>query len=116
MLDNHEQAIAALYHNVDALTQSITNRTQRMERQGSPSHPHPPPVQAAVVAPTSPSDAYMCDPEPFDRDIDKCRGFLLQCRLVFSQHPRMFPSDAAKINYVIGLLQGRVLVWAQTHT
>lgn len=114
MLENHEQAIAPLYHNVDALTQSITNRMHGTA--GVAVSPPLPASAAAAVAPTSPSDAYMCDPEPFDGDIDKCRGFLLQCRLVFSQRSRMFPSDAAKINYVIGLLQGQVLVWAQTHT
>lgn len=59
------------------------------------------------------SISYACDPEPFQGDLDKCRGFLLQCRLIFSQRPNAFPSDEAKINYIIGLLRGTALVWAQ---
>lgn len=38
---------------------------------------------------------------------------MLLCWLVFSQHAAQFPSDQAKIYYIIGLLQGRALSWAQ---
>lgn len=33
--------------------------------------------------------------------------------MIFSQRPNAFPSDEAKINYIIGLLRGTALVWAQ---
>lgn len=32
---------------------------------------------------------------------------------MFSQRPLVFSSDAAKINYVIGLLRGKALAWEQ---
>lgn len=38
---------------------------------------------------------------------------MLQCRLVFSQRPLMFSSDAARIKYVNGLLRGKALAWVQ---
>lgn len=62
----------------------------------------------------SPRDCYACDPEPFEEDLDKCQGFLLQCRLFFFHSTRaFFTLEEVKINYIIGLLRGRALVWAQ---
>lgn len=51
-----------------------------------------------------PGDSYACDSEPFDGNLGQCRGFLLQCRVIFSQRLHLFASDEAKINYIIGLL------------
>lgn len=31
----------------------------------------------------------------------------------FSQRARLFPTDLSKINYIIGLLRGQALAWAQ---
>lgn len=64
----------------------------------------------ATGASLVPRESYTCDPDPFNGDLVKCQGFLLQCRLVFSQRPLVFASDEAKINYV---LQGRALAWVQ---
>ncbi|KAK2889879.1 hypothetical protein Q8A73_018179 [Channa argus] len=35
------------------------------------------------------------------------------CRLVFAQQPQTYASDAAKVAYVVGLLRGRALEWAE---
>lgn len=43
-------------------------------------------------------------------------GFLLQSRLVFRQTAQLFPSDFSKVSYPVGLLWGKVLVWAQVLT
>lgn len=43
----------------------------------------------------------------------ECRGFILQCRLVFTQRARVFVSDKVKINYIVKLLHGRALAWVQ---
>lgn len=37
----------------------------------------------------------------------------MQCKLVFAQHPRAFRSDQSRINYILGLLRGTALGWAQ---
>lgn len=58
-------------------------------------------------------DSHACDPEPYCGDLDKCRRFLLQCQLIFSQRASAFSSDEAKINYILGLLRGKALTWAQ---
>lgn len=64
---------------------------------------------AAAIASPTPRESYACNPELFDGDLAKCRGFLLQCGLVFSQRPHVF----SKMNYVIGLLRRKALACAQ---
>lgn len=68
---------------------------------------------AATVAHTIPGDSYVCDLEPFYGDHNHCRGFLLQCRLLFCQWLHLSSSNEAKINYIIGLLHGNALAWPQ---
>uniref|UniRef100_A0A8C6LVF1 Gypsy retrotransposon integrase-like protein 1 n=1 Tax=Nothobranchius furzeri TaxID=105023 RepID=A0A8C6LVF1_NOTFU len=50
---------------------------------------------------------------PFGGEFEDCRSFLLQCRLAFERSPAAFRSDSAKISYVVGLLRGRALRWAE---
>lgn len=104
-LSRHKQAIQILLDNMAALSREM--RRLANSRTSSPS--------AAATAGASPSrgDSHARDPEPFNGDLDKCRGFLLQCPLIFSQRLRAFLSDEAKINYILGLLRGRALTWAQ---
>ncbi len=59
------------------------------------------------------TDSHVSDPEPFDGDINKCWGYLLQCKLVFSQRPAVFPAEASRISYMLGLLSDRALSWAK---
>ncbi|KAL1256462.1 hypothetical protein QQF64_012007 [Cirrhinus molitorella] len=51
-------------------------------------------------------------PQHFSGDPSACDGFLTQCSLTFELQPSSFPSDRAKIAYVISLLSGKALVWA----
>lgn len=65
-------------------------------------------------APRSPSPgAYVCNPAPFRGNLDRCRGFLLQCRLVVQHCPGSYTTNAAKVSYLLGLLMGRALDWAK---
>uniref|UniRef100_A0A3Q2CNP6 DUF4939 domain-containing protein n=1 Tax=Cyprinodon variegatus TaxID=28743 RepID=A0A3Q2CNP6_CYPVA len=52
-------------------------------------------------------------PEHYSGEVGKCGGFLLQCSLVFCRSPQSFSNDASKISYLVGLLQGRALQWAE---
>lgn len=67
LLHKHKQLIAALYHDVAALTQRLEQRAPPLPSGGSAS---------TTAVPTS-IDSPMCDPEPFDAD--------LECHLIFSQ-------------------------------
>ncbi|KAK3559696.1 hypothetical protein QTP86_017675, partial [Hemibagrus guttatus] len=51
-------------------------------------------------------------PQRFSGDPSACDGFLTQCSLTFELQPSSFPSDRAKIAYVITLLSGKALSWA----
>lgn len=63
------------------------------------------------MMPSAALESQMCNSDLFDQDLERFCGFLLQCRLVFSQHACRFPSGTMKINYIIGLLQWRALEW-----
>lgn len=58
-------------------------------------------------------DLYACNPELFFGDLNRCCGYLPQCRLVFAQRSRSFASDEAKINYINGLLHVDMLSCVQ---
>jgi len=61
-------------------------------------------------------ESYAPDPEHFSGDAGKCQGFILQCSLVFHQRPRTFPTDQLRVCFVIRLLRGRALAWAEAVT
>uniref|UniRef100_A0A3Q2TF56 DUF4939 domain-containing protein n=1 Tax=Fundulus heteroclitus TaxID=8078 RepID=A0A3Q2TF56_FUNHE len=65
---------------------------------------HPSSSRGMVSTPT---------PEPFFGELNKSRGFLLQCSLVFNWSPQLFPDVAGRISYIVGLLRGRALSWAE---
>lgn len=105
-ISRHEQSIQIAHQSLAALARSVDTLVQRLNQAPS--------LGAAGDQETSvPASSYACDPDPYDGDLGKCRGFILQCRLVFSQRAHLFPSDRSKINYIIGRLRGRALAWAQ---
>ncbi|KAL6457430.1 hypothetical protein MHYP_G00343930 [Metynnis hypsauchen] len=72
------------------------------------------PVLASPLPPTDPTpirgDALVANPERYTGDPETCRGFLLQCSLVFE--PSRLPTERSKVAYMISLLTGRALAWA----
>uniref|UniRef100_A0A8C6LB05 Ty3 transposon capsid-like protein domain-containing protein n=1 Tax=Nothobranchius furzeri TaxID=105023 RepID=A0A8C6LB05_NOTFU len=55
-------------------------------------------------------------PKTFSGEHCKSRGFLLHCRLAFERSPDSFVNDFAKISYIVGLLRGKALQWAETRS
>lgn len=76
----------------------------------------PPEPAAAAASPPAPlpaKESHATDPETFSGDLGKCRGFLMQCAMMFSQKPLTFSSESSKICFVLGLLRGQALAWAE---
>ena len=51
-------------------------------------------------------------PHSYSGDPEGCRSFLMQCENIFCNQPLMFAADASRVAYVINLLTGRALQWA----
>ncbi len=78
-----------------------------------PPPPVPPDISTATSSPpfiTSP----MAKPSPFSGSAEECNGFLLQCSLALEMQLHLYPTERAKIAFLISLLKGRALQWAET--
>ncbi len=67
----------------------------------------PPPITA--MPPASP----MARPTNFSGEAVTCNGFLLQCSLYFELQSHQFTTERAKVAFIISLLTGRALQWAE---
>ncbi len=56
----------------------------------------------------------MVRPAPYSGRAEECNGFLLQCSLTFEMQPHLFPTERAKIAFIISLLHRKALQWAET--
>lgn len=111
LLGQHEQLIRALVESNQSMALHISNLAAQISNLTTaaitPATSNPPPV-------TTPCrDFPITDPEPFHGEVEKCRGFIFQCSKVFRQRPQSFSSDVTKINYVLSLLRGKALTWAE---
>lgn len=109
LLGRHEQELTALRNENQHLLVQLTECSRHMSDAYSHS-PHaasaPPPLQ-------SPPEPRLAHPEPYDGTLGRCRGFLLQCTHIFALKPQSFGSDTTKVCFIIGLLRGRALAWAE---
>ncbi len=73
----------------------------------------PTPAPVALAQSSLPHrEPFVPPPEPYSGEIGNCSGFLLRCSLVFDLQPCSYPTDNAKIAYVINLLRGKAAKWA----
>ena len=117
LLGRHNQALQELSNSNQVLLNQIGQLATAMNQLTAQLNPEAPPANPQQPVPLAPPpanrDSYAPDPEPFSGDLDKCRGFFLQCSMVFMQRPLTFPTDQSKVHYVMGLLRGRALAWAE---
>lgn len=75
---------------------------------------HLPSVPAAAPppqpTPAGPSPRLPLPPR-YEGDPKACRGFLNQCTIHFEVLPHQFPSDRAKVAFIISLLSSEALAW-----
>ncbi|KAI3366537.1 hypothetical protein L3Q82_000666 [Scortum barcoo] len=58
-------------------------------------------------------DLQAVPPEPFSGVSSQCKGFIFQCKLFFQLKSISFSNDFSKIHFMLGLLQGKALTWAE---
>lgn len=73
-------------------------------------HQLPQTPAASPAASASP----MARPAPFSGEAEDCSGFLLQVSLYFQMQAHQFTDDSARVAFIISLLSGRALQWAQS--
>ncbi len=56
----------------------------------------------------------MAKPAPYSGRAEECNGFILQCSLALEMQPHLYTTEKAKIAFIISLLTGRALQWAET--
>lgn len=120
VLERHEEMLKHVSKEQTALLQAITELKGMLisSPNTAPAQPAPS-LEAAAACPLPPSppprqrEYSLPTPEKFDGELRKSRGFLTQCSLVFRQQPCAFAADSAKIAYLVQLMTGRALQWAQ---
>ncbi|KAI2647957.1 Transposon Tf2-9 polyprotein [Labeo rohita] len=70
---------------------------------------HPPAVSTPSVIASTP----IARPQCYSGEPEGCSGFLLQCSLFIEAYSQSFPNDISKIAFVMSLLTGRALQWAE---
>ena len=84
----------------------------------TPSSPAPPSssAEASSLGPTAPLPhpvpLHLSKPAIFSGDSGDCTAFLTQCELHFELQVAAFPSERAKVAYIISHLTGRAEAWA----
>uniref|UniRef100_A0A3Q2P791 DUF4939 domain-containing protein n=1 Tax=Fundulus heteroclitus TaxID=8078 RepID=A0A3Q2P791_FUNHE len=53
------------------------------------------------------------NPETYSEEGGDCGGFLFQCLLVFNKFPHAYQQDYSRIWFILGLLTGQALRWAE---
>lgn len=122
LLERHEKMLHHFSKEQSALIQAVTELKGMLlsppGAAGGPS-PSPPPINVAAACPLPPSppppqrEHSLPVPEKFSGELDKSRGFLTQCALIFRQQPQAYATDCSKITLMVELLTGRALQWAQ---
>ena len=120
MLELQQQQLLAVMQCV----QKMTHQMAMLSTAFQAVHPIPvawtPPASASPdprSAPTRPTpfqeirEPRLPPPERYDRSPGECRSFLTQCQLVFSLQPQTFPTDAARVAYIITQLTGKAKKW-----
>lgn len=105
MLGKHQAQLESISRHVESVASTVTGvaaQTQQVQLSLSQGpQPGAPPAREPRLPP----------PETYSGDPGSCQSFLTQCGLVFALQPSSFPTDRARVAYVITLLSGRARDW-----
>ena len=118
ILESQQQQLLAVMQCVQTMThQMVTLSTAVQAAHPSPaswstSAPAPAPTDRGSALPplaSSPGihEPRLPPPERYDGSPGECRSFLTQCQLIFNLQPSTFPTDAARVAYIITQLKSQ---------
>ncbi|RXN33579.1 LDOC1L-like isoform X1 [Labeo rohita] len=81
-------------------------RSSLQDASGSRASGVPSPAVPSIASP-------LARPAPFAGEAERCSGFLLQVSLYMEIQASQFPTERAKVAFVISLLADRALSWAE---
>lgn len=108
-MENLGTLLQALTAQVSTLATTITPPTAQVAAQSPVPQVGQPPALSAVPS----REPSLASPRPFDGTFSQFRGFLMQCKLVFSHQPSQFSSPAARVAFITNLTTGEALGWAE---
>lgn len=68
--------------------------------------PAPPEAQPGLAGAHAGTDPHIPPPAKYSGDPNTCRQFLTQCQLTFNAQPNRYAGEAAKVAYLVNLLEG----------
>ncbi|CAL9685258.1 unnamed protein product [Knipowitschia caucasica] len=138
MISQQEQGLAAVKQELQSVSQNFSDLQTAISEQFDNLKAiqalttSAPPPHTAIQVSQDPSEAaslqaapqpthqpvhhvatpHFSQPARFSGESGDCRAFLTQCNLHFELQPLTYPSDRAKIAYIISHLSGRAEAWA----
>ena len=116
MLESQQQQLLAIMQCLQTMTHQMATLSTAVQAAHSIPAAWTPPASASPdpgSAPPRPAslqeirEPRLPPPEGYDGSPGECRSFLMQCQLVFSLQPQSFPTDAARVAYIITQLTGK---------
>uniref|UniRef100_A0A3P8TGN2 Retrotransposon gag domain-containing protein n=1 Tax=Amphiprion percula TaxID=161767 RepID=A0A3P8TGN2_AMPPE len=103
MLKNLSSSNSAMYKQLSSLTERVNQLAAR------------PPASAPIANPVSPitpvKEPHVPVPERYSGDFGSCQAFLTQVSLVFDLQPHSYPTDKARVAFLVSLLSGDARDW-----
>ena len=113
--DANQQQRDTQMENLIAMTQALSAQVAALAGfAASPAVPSAlQPPAPPTGQPRDPTEPKLAKPTPFDGTFTQCRGFVMQCELMFSHQPSRYFSPAARVAFMANLTTGDALNWAQ---
>ena len=131
ILEDQQRQLLAIMQQVHTMAQQVHTMTLQMAdlntavqvmppafapwAPATPPLPSTPPGLILAAPPAGPvaslHEPSLPTPEKYDGEPGSCRSFLTQCQLLYMLQPRSFPTEKAKVAYIITQLTGKARRW-----
>lgn len=106
--EDFKAAVTAQIGQLTGQMQQFLGHHERAEVAPAPPEPSPTPATHAYAG----AGVRLAPPERFSGDLGLCKSFIIDCEMHFELSPHAFPTELAKIVFMISHLAGRARAWA----